>query len=262
VHNEVFKFLIEHGKLSKQQGAFIPGRSTTSQLVELYNFILEEMDRGKECRFIFCDVSKAFDRVWHKGLLYKLERAGIKGNLLKWFESYLKNRRQKVVLNGVESSMRDILAGVPQGSILGPLLFLIYINDLVDVVHSNSRLYADDATIYIDFRDADRAADLLEDDLNQMMNWATRWLVSFNPQKTESVTFSRKRVTDIPQISMGGTVVAESNSHKHLGIQLQCNGKWSEHIQEITLRAKKKVDILRGMTYMLDRRALEKMYIT
>ena len=108
--------------------------------------MLEAVDSGKEVRVVFCDISKAFDRVWHKGLLHKLGLMGISGSHLQWFQSYLSNRRQRAVLNGVESNWADVLAGVPQGSIFGPLLFLIYINDIVNNIPSSIRLFADDTS--------------------------------------------------------------------------------------------------------------------
>ena len=125
------------------------------------------------------------------------------------------------MLNGEQSSLKQLLAGVPQGSILGPLLFLIYINDLPDEVKANIRLYADNATIFIDFQDPDMAAEALEEDLRKVQSWATRWLMVFNPAKTESLTFSRKRETIIPEIFMGNMAVKETEVHKHLGLILQ-----------------------------------------
>ena len=98
---------------------------------------------------MFCDVSKAFGRVWHAGLIRKLRAAGISGNLLNWFVSYLENRRQCVVISGVQSEWNFISAGVPQGSILGPLLFLLYINDIVNEIGSNICLFADDASFFV-----------------------------------------------------------------------------------------------------------------
>jgi hypothetical protein len=139
---------------------------------------------------------------------------------------------------------------------------VLYVNDIIDEVRSHIRLYADDATVFLDFEDPDLAADQMEEDLERVMRWASRWLITFNPAKTVSVTFSRKRETEIPVITMGGVEVHEANKQKHLGTTLHCTAKWAEHINEICLRARKRVDILRGLMYRLDRRTLEIMYFT
>ena len=117
---------------------------------------------------IFCVISKAFDRVWHKGLISKLENIGIKNDLLKWFSDYLSQRQQRVVINGSSSCWNNIMAGVPQESVLGPLLFLIYINDLSDVVQSEIRLFADDTTLYVYVDNSHDSANQLNEDLNKI----------------------------------------------------------------------------------------------
>ena len=123
VHKHVFNFFKDNNVITTLQSGFVPGDSTTNQLLDIYNTFCKALDEGKEVRAVFCDVSKTFDRVWHKGLLFKLNSVGINGTLLQWFTDYLKDRKQRVVLPGVSSDWCFIKAGVPQGSILGPLLF-------------------------------------------------------------------------------------------------------------------------------------------
>ena len=160
---------------------------------------------------MFCDISKAFDRVWHKGLIFKLESIGVSDSLLRWFGDYLVERKQRVVLPGAASSWQNIKAGVPQGSILGPLLFLIYINDIVEDIHSSIRLFADDTSLYIIVDNPLVAANTLNADLTKLHTWASKWLVTFNPSKSESIIFSRKRNRPIhPPLNMAQQVIAQT----------------------------------------------------
>ena len=149
IFKHVFNFFRDNLLLSAHQSGFIPGDSTVNQLLSLYHELCLAVDLQKEVRIVFLDISKAFDRVWHAGLLYKLERNGISGSLLNWIRNYLSNRQQRVVINGQSSEWGTINAGVPQGSVLGPLLFLIFINDIVDIVRSNIKLFADDASLFL-----------------------------------------------------------------------------------------------------------------
>ena len=119
MHINLFNFICDHEILTTLQSGFILGDSTVNQLVDIYNSFCKALDEGKEVQAIFCDVSKAFDRVWHKGLLYKLQTIGLSGPLLVWFNDYLDNRRQSVVLPGAVSGWTSLKAGVPQGSIFG-----------------------------------------------------------------------------------------------------------------------------------------------
>ena len=140
---------MDHKVLTTLQSGFNSGDSTVNQFVDIYNSFCKAIDEGKEVRALFCDVSKVFNRVWHKSLLYKLQTVGITGHLLQWFTDYLNNRKQRLVLPGVFSHWTDLKASVPQGSILGPLLYLIYINDIVRNIKSFIRIFADDTSLYI-----------------------------------------------------------------------------------------------------------------
>ena len=128
----------------------MPGDSCVAQLLSITHEIYNSFDYNPsvDIRGVFLDISKAFDKVWHDGLIFKLQTYGIDGKLLKLLKSYLKDRQQRVLLNGQTSSWKNVLAGVPQGSVLGPLLFLIYINDLPDGLTSICKIFADDTSLF------------------------------------------------------------------------------------------------------------------
>ena len=221
----MFKYLYNHLRdnnlLSSLQSGFIPGDSIVNQLTYLYNTFCQALDSGKEVRAVFCDVSKAFDRVWHEGLLLKRKAAGVTWKVLAWFKKYLFNRKQRVILPGVTSDWAYIRAGVPQGSILGPLLFLLFVTDIVLDTESNVRLFADDTSLNIIVDDPITAANCLNIDLERFSKWAANWLVAFIPTKTESLLISRKlNKLNHPPIIMQNLQISEVEFHKHLGIYL------------------------------------------
>ena len=158
-------FLDENRLISTMQSGFRPGDSCIYQLISITSDIYRNFERHDETRALFLDISKAFDKVWHEGLIHKLKSNGISGNLLSFFENYLSQRHQRVTLNGSESSWRSISAGVPQGSVLGPLLFLIYINDLTENIKSQMRLFADDSSIFTPVIDVQVTHEQLVQDL-------------------------------------------------------------------------------------------------
>ena len=150
IFNNLYSYLNANNLITKNQSGFRPGDSTTSQLLYLVDEIHKAFEDPKslEVRAVFPDISKAFDKVWHDGLIFKLEQNGISGSLLKLFKNYLHNRKQRVVLNGFYSEYSLIESGVPQGSVLCPLLFLIYINDLERNTKSNIKFFADDTILF------------------------------------------------------------------------------------------------------------------
>ena len=167
---------------------------------------------------------KAFDRVWHAGLLHTLNACGISDAFLDWFRDYLSQRRQRVVISGVYSDWTYTQAGVPQGSVLGPLLFLIYINDIVKDIGSNILIFADDTSLYIIVTDPDTSAELLSSDLTKIGDWADKWLVTFQPPKTDSLVVSRKINKPVyPPLFMQNQQ-KEVDTHKHLGLHFSKDG--------------------------------------
>ena len=186
---------------------------------------------------------------------------GLSDGLLRWFKSYLSHRRQRAVLNGVESNWADVLAGVPQGSILGPLLFLIYINDIVNNIRSSIRLFADDTTIYIIIDNPQTAALILNTDLETIYGWSHDWLVDFNPTKTSTLLISRRQHPVFhPSLEMNNVVLNETTSHKHLGLTISNTCSWIEHINNIAETAWSRLNLMRLLKFKINRKALEKMY--
>ena len=181
-------------------------------------------------------MSKVFDKVWLEGLIFKLKQNGIEGKLLNLLSNYLNNRKQRVVLNGSESSWGVINAGVPQGSVLGPLLFLIYINDLEDGIKSHVKFFADDTSLFSIVKDPVVSALNLQHDLDRITEWACQWKMSFNPDPTkqaEEILFSHKlNNPDHPPINFNNIEVKRVTDHKHLGLNLDPKLSFTKHICE------------------------------
>ena len=148
----MLKYFLNNNLISPIQSGFRPGDSCINQLLSITHDIFTSFDNGLEVRGVFLDISKAFDKVWHDGLIYKLKQNGIKDKLLCLLIDFLKNRQKRVVLNGQFTSWTKVNAVVPQGSILGPLLFLIYINDLPNGLQSNPKLFADDTSLFSTYK--------------------------------------------------------------------------------------------------------------
>ncbi|MCG8431315.1 MAG: reverse transcriptase family protein, partial [Candidatus Omnitrophica bacterium] len=162
--------------ITKRQSGFIPGDSTVNQLITINDIILSAFEKGDEVHAIFLDISRAFDKVWRRGLLHKLKFLfGIHGNFLAWFDSYISDRQQRVVINGCSSSLMKTDAGVPQGSVLGPILFIMFINDLSTAVISDLFLFADDSTLINVFSEAPASIMKLNTDLLAIEDWAKTW---------------------------------------------------------------------------------------
>jgi hypothetical protein len=161
---------------------------------------------------IFCDISKAFDRVWHEGLIKKLKSYGISGDLLIWFKNYLSGRRQIVFVNNELSDSGLVKAGVPQGSVLGPLLFLLYINDITDNLGNLARLFADNTSLSYSGKNFDLMQIEINNDLQILDQWAKTWLVDFNPKKTKALIISNKSsLAKLPKLSEMSLIYNKNN---------------------------------------------------
>ena len=214
--------------------------------------IYEAFENYDEVRAVFLDISKAFDKVWHEGLIFKLKQNGINGNLLNLLSNYLLNRMQRVVINGVQSEWEAIFSGVPQGSVLGPLLFLIYINDLTDNINSKMKLFADDSSLFVRVNNVNMTHEQLVGDLRTINNWANQWKMEFNPDITKQaieVIFSSKyKKESHPPLDFNGIPVSRETSTKHLGIILDDRLTFRKHILEAITKAKKGLALMKFLS--------------
>ena len=179
IFNNLYIYLNANNLITKNQLGFRLGDSTTNLLLYLVNEIHQAFENPKslEIRTVFLDISK----VWHDGLIFILKQNGVSGSLLTFFQEYSKNKKQRVVLNGYYSSYSTVESVVPQGSVLGPLLFLIYINDLERNIKSNITFFADDTTLFSILKDPVISANNLNHDLSNIQLWAHQWKMEFNP---------------------------------------------------------------------------------
>ena len=266
VFNNLYSYLNASNLITKNQSGFRPGDSTINQLLYLVNEIHQAFENLKslEVRAVFLDISKAFDKVWHEGLIFKLKQNGVSGSLLMFFQNYLDNRKQRVVLNGSCSSYSVVKYGVPQGSVLGPLLFLIYINDLERNIKSNIKFFADDTMLFSIVKDPTISANNLNHDLGIIQQWAYQWKMEFNPDHTKQATevlFSCKKSSpNHPQLIFNGIAVAKVNYQKHLGLIIDSRLSFEKHLNEKIIKVKKNIGILKHLSKFLPLKTLDQMY--
>jgi len=233
-----------HHILYPLQHGFRDKRSCETQLLGFINDIVNNMHDGLQTDILVMDFSKAFDKVCHRLLIHKLERYGINTKTIEWIRSFLKNRKQQVVLNGVSSKEVDVLSGVPQGSVVGPCLFLLHINDLPENLISKTRLFADDTLAYLTIQ-SDTDCEVLQKDLDNLARWEKQWLMEFNAEKCEVIHIGRKRQTIKHDYTLHDQTLRTADSAKYLGVTVSSNLSWNDHISNITKKANNTLAFLR-----------------
>ena len=212
-------FFTENNLISPNQSGFRPGDSCVNQLLAIKHKIYKSLDKGFEVRGVFLDISKAFNKIWHEGLLLKLNQNGISRNLLKLLCDILSCQKQRVVLNVQHSSWDNITTGVPQGSTFEPL-FLIYINNLSNDLSPNCKLFGDNTSLFSVVNNIHTGATTLSQDINAITNWAFRWKMIFNPdlsKQAEEVIFNRKiKKLLYPTLLFNNIPLSNSLFKKHL----------------------------------------------
>ena len=185
---------------------------------------------------------------------------GIGGDLLELLRNYLTDRIQRVTLGGVESSWLGVTAGVPQGSVLGPLLFLIFINDIEYNIQNQIRLFADDTTIFMASPAIANDSHYLQSDINTIYDWSRDWCVNYNPSKTELLLVSRKREPTDIVLTLNTVNITKVPHHKHLGLIFEQNGSWKTNTGEIVAKAHQRVGTLKNIKFLINRKSLETLY--
>ena len=242
--SNVMKHASRNNILYDLQHGFRSNRSCETQLIQFSNDIIKTLSSGTQVDALIMDFSKAFDKVDHQRLITKLSNYGVKGNVNSWIRSFLSNRTQRVVINGEKSDIIDVSSGVPQGSVLGPCLFLFYINDIADNLKSTTRLFADDTISYIAIKNTGDC-NVLQNDLDKLGEWEEKWHMEFHPDKCNVLRFSRNRKEIDHQYFLHGHQLKVVDKAKYLGITFTKNFSWNSHVDDITSKANKKLGFLR-----------------
>ena len=234
-----------HDILYGLQHGFRNGLSCETQLVEFIHDLAGNCHRGHQTDVLVMDFSKAFDKVGHDRLLTKLEHYGITGLTGTWIRQFLTGRRQRVVLDGEHSDQVAVTSGVPQGSVLGPCLFLLYINDLAEDLESVVRLFADDTIAYLTI-DSQSDANRLQRDLDRLAHWEVLWQMEFHPEKCQVLRVSKKhKPSYCGSYTLHGQLLEIVDHAKYLGVTIQGDLRWDTHVTNITNKANSTLAVLK-----------------
>ena len=265
VYEQLYAYLEEHDILCQNQSEFRANHSAVTALLEATDSWAYNIDNGKINGVIFLDLKKAFDTVDHQILLSKLSYYGIHGKSLKWFQSYLENRTQKCSVNGSLSNSCSLTCGVPQGTILGPLLLLLYINDLPNcLTNCKSRMYADDTHLTYASSNLENVQFCLNEDLANVFDWLQANKLTLNMTKTEFMLIgSRQRLdtlTTSPTIRMNSTQVSNVRATKSLGVMIDDKLDWHNHIEKLTKKIASGIGALKRIRHLIPASTLHLIY--
>ena len=244
VTRNVMTHLESNGILSNLQHGFRTHRSCETQLLLTTFDFAKALNQKKQTDAILLDFTKAFDRVAHQRLLHKLAYYGVTGHSLAWIKSFLSERKQSVVLDGVASAEIDVLSGVPQGTVLGPVLFLCFINDISDGISSNIKLFADDALLYRTVETHEDTAKL-QKDLTHLETWAKDWQMEFNAKKCFVLNITKKRRVYSHKYKLNNTELEIVHDHPYLGINIDDKLNWNAHVNKVCSKATRSLNFIK-----------------
>ena len=263
-YNRLIKYIDKKSILHSCQFGFRSAHSTTHAITSIHERVLENVNNDKHTISIYLDLSKAFDSVNHNILLSKLHYYGIRGVALNFFRSYLSNRQQYTIVNGVASDILSVLCGVPQGSTLGPLLFLLYINDLAVASKFSVSLFADDTCLLLSDKNLGSLQHLCNMELIQINNWflANKLTANLSKASKYMITLGKSRThpPDNFNIVMGNTTLEKVTSIKYLGVIFDVNFNWHDHITYVCTKISRSVGVLSKLRYYVNIKTLLKVY--
>ena len=257
IRNNIVKHLESLGVITNDQHGFREGRSCNTQLLEIMEIWTSLIDKGIPWDCAYLDFAKAFDSVPHQRLIKKIESYGIKGQLLKWVTSFLTNRQQRVIVGNKHSNWANVKSGIPQGSVLGPILFIIYINDLPNEIKSYSKMFADDTKIFKALYSIQDST-TLQDDLIKLAEWSNIWQLPFNESKCKIIHYGKKNPNQSYQ--MNGHLLETVHEEKDLGVTFDSELKFSTHIRNIVSKANSRVGIIKRTFDTLDTENFKLLY--
>ena len=263
VYNRLYSFLDRHKILSSVQYGFRKKLSTELAILELQDRVVKSLAKKEFCIGVLLDLSKAFDTLDHRILHDKLNHIGIRGNSLNWFTSYLSNRMQYTLFKTTSSETSELSCGVPQGSILGPLLFLLYINDINhNIKHGNTILFADDTNLLFNDKDLNKLVKTVNSELSNVQNWFAANKLSLNINKTQYIIFHpyQKIIPAHNDIILGNNVLKREASAKFLGVQMDENLSWKHHVTIKCNQIVKTTAILSRLKHSLPSSTLKIIY--
>ena len=252
IRDELVDHMNRNNLFCIEQHGFIKGKSCVIQLLEFMEDITEAIDQGHEVDVIYFDYSKAFDKAPHNRLLTKISWYRIKGNVLSWIGDFLRNRKQRVLVNGISSEWRNITKGIPQGSVLGPILFLICINDMPKVIQYLVKLFADDAKLYQIIK-CSQDRDELQGDIGNSKDWSIIWKMLFNIKKCKHLHLGS--ITTDSRYFMpsdtGNVLIEKVEKEKDLGVIIDSKLNFRQHIASKVSIANRNLGIIfRTFTYL------------
>ena len=256
IRNTIMDHMESNDLFSQHQHGFRKGRSCITQLIEVLDKWTEELDTRHSLDTIYLDFRKAFDTVPHLRLLNKLQAYGIRGKIYNWIKDFLTDRKQRVVLNGISSDWTTVTSGIPQGSVLGPVLFLIFINDLPEVVENYIKLFADDTKLYARVG-TDYQRNSLQKDIDSVMNWSDRWQLRFNTSKCKHLHLGPETNS---QYQMEGRTLERTPEEKDLGVTVDETLKFQSHISTSVKKANRKLGFIYRTFTCLDKDMFLNLY--